>query len=817
MALWIGLAAISAPVSGQGETRPAAFTLPRQNLEAPFPYLHGGARSWPVWQGQPPPGAFVQLTATNKGELLARGFLRLEFAGLEVSLSEHGLLRVVSRSDAPAVRFQLEIAVRFPDGRSISQEIEVRPAPPGRPISYISDFSSEVIRLLDSNEVGADLQVPPKSIDQWFRRLQAHGVSRVIIWLSPFPFINEPANYAPADWARYERQTRAILKSDALDRILKQHAAAHWNWVRRCLALRLRSDFGRLLSDSAVRHGIGLTLSFRPFESAVSTYWEVPTFDCDGRFLWGFLPFASPAMNYHPERVGFAHFRSVLETMGKPQSGRLGSITLNAGNGPAFVRRFKTHRDNVRIVASHLPPFQEDSLVLQQDAAGEFVLVEYGRIADSTGAHDFVVENFELALNASGRPVISGLSVPDEYRFLTISNPLDTAEAVELNTRQPVTLRAAPGHRLGRANVYWALDDTPEHRRLTRQAGIPADGQWHHGREATRASWEALREAPAELPLRNRTVVIDRGAPWSVELLDLQQPEARARVLAEIRTVLAYPAFDEIFINTRSHTDLAGGLHYAYAPRSTATQPALVDAASDPAQIEQITVGPEHEWQGSCQSPSCSSPWRYSLNRAIAAGVRKLLDDLLEALPATRTRVVVLPREPAVEAIQKALETMKRPGGEVYGRDYYWSIVPVWNHHTALGEAMAMLDLTGLSAEPVFLGIHILPERGPLDEYLRDCLADMRGNRGSRFTGLRSIFYEAHRTLQDNDPASRQRREEIICQLLSHREDIGEVILYESAAWTYRLPLSDLDLCGHGFLDRCQEILGASRSLSPED
>ena len=30
---------------------------------------------------------------------------------------------------------------------------------------------------------------------------------------------------------------------------------------------------------------------------------------------------------------------------------------------------------------------------------------------------------------------------------------------------------------------------------------------------------------------------------------------------------------------------------------------------------------------------------------------------------------------------------------------------------------------------------------------------------------------------------------------------------YEAARWTYDLPLSDPDLCGHGFLDRRDEIL----------
>lgn len=43
----------------------------------------------------------------------------------------------------------------------------------------------------------------------------------------------------------------------------------------------------------------------------------------------------------------------------------------------------------------------------------------------------------------------------------------------------------------------------------------------------------------------------------------------------------------------------------------------------------------------------------------------------------------------------------------------------------------------------------------------------------------------------------------MICHLLSQRNDISEIILYESADWLYFFPLSDQDLCGHAFLDRC--------------
>ena len=46
----------------------------------------------------------------------------------------------------------------------------------------------------------------------------------------------------------------------------------------------------------------------------------------------------------------------------------------------------------------------------------------------------------------------------------------------------------------------------------------------------------------------------------------------------------------------------------------------------------------------------------------------------------------------------------------------------------------------------------------------------------------------------------------MICHLLAQQKEIGEVILYEAADWLYFLPLADTDLCGHGFLDRCEKV-----------
>ena len=108
-----------------------------------------------------------------------------------------------------------------------------------------------------------------------------------------------------------------------------------------------------------------------------------------------------------------------------------------------------------------------------------------------------------------------------------------------------------------------------------------------------------------------------------------------------------------------------------------------------------------------------------------------------------------------------------------------------------------MVDLRGLSVEPVFLGVRYAPAPGPLNAFVDRYVADLDANRGSSYRGPKSFFYEAQETLRAADKeAKRLRREEIICELLD-RPQINEILLYEAADWTYYLPLS-----GHNYLDR---------------
>ena len=297
--------------------------------------------------------------------------------------------------------------------------------------------------------------------------------------------------------------------------------------------------------------------------------------------------------------------------------------------------------------------------------------------------------------------------------------------------------------------------------------------------------------------------------------------------------MLAHSAFDEIFINTRSHCQLAAttaddlhgdggpgplesyrlkGIHYrhlgidrAFAPISLASNPSIVALASKTDSVEQITDWQDNEWNDPCQSRDSPYAFRYERNRAVASGVRKLLVDLEREFPGVRIRAVIPPSENVIRAVRKGLDSLTKPDGGVYGRIYYKNIRGSLNHIPAIGEGMSMIDLTGLSVEPVYLGIRFAPDEAPLDLYLRESFRDLAENRGSNFSGPRSFFYEAQETLRTKDgDVTRKKREDIIRKLLSHRNEINEVILYEAADWTYSLPLSDPDQCGHNYLDRLE-------------
>jgi hypothetical protein len=671
--LTLTLVVFSISVSALGAEDSAGVLSPR-NVESPFCYVAGSSRGWPIFCGELEPSDRLALTARQGERVLAEG-RELRFSGLHVAVSQAGILQIEAPADV-TLAFELDVLV-YRDGKLPDrQALTVRRAPPNRRLSYISDLVDDLIRIHWDNEAQRFLPVKKDGFDQYFRRLQAQGVTRLVVWQSPFPLITDTANYREEDWRRFELQAQAILDSQELGAGMRTTPRLkNYEWLRLLMKLRL----------------------------------------------------------------GFR-------------------------------------------------------------------------------------------VDESGRLVLEGIRLPRPYRYLLVTSASEVGGAVELPAELDVVLRSRAGNRLDRVNVYCSLSAADRAARLTRVAGIPADGSYHTGFQAIEKSVDFFRRTKASSwRLGEGSLVIDMGADWSVEMVDFNRSAAREYAVRQLRTILAHDAFDEIFINTRSHTQLAAstvdgvdgvrpmsqyrlhgknyfhyGIDRAYAPISLAEEPGLRLLADDTQAVERITTWQRGEWQGACQSPDSDYAWRYQRNLAVAQGVRELLEDLEREFPGVRIRAVVPQSENVIETVQAKLATMRKTDGSVYGSDYYRHVWGSLNYIPAIGEGMAMIDLSGLSVEPTFLGIRYLPDQGPLELFVDRYVDDLADNRGSRFQGPRSFIYEAQATLRAADrSAARKRREEIICYLLGREEDVGEVLLYEAADWTYNLPLSDPDVYRHSFLDEC--------------
>jgi hypothetical protein len=791
------------------------------NPKVPFPYLVGGTREWPILERALPKGAHFALTIRDGDTVLASG-TKLKFQGLRISVTSAGRLRVVAGKKCTAGTVHVALTLTVPGAADETQTLEVRPAPPDRPIAYYADFCDDLIRTFMDDATGRFSPLTRSGIDQYFRRVQAHGTRRLIVWLSPFPYIADRANYAPEDWERHEQQARAILDSSDLTAALNARKGQKtWEWMRYLLATRLNPDFGRWLGQSAADHGIALTMSYRPFEAAGTKYYEIPAFDQDGTYLWGFLPLASPTTNYRSAQVNWRHYREALRELGQADAAALTTIELPGVTDPG---RF-VNQPGLQVTLAPVAPVADDAFVLIRDAAGAFSLRPFAGIRQAAEGKLQRLDGVRVEATAGGLQ-LSGLQVPPACRYLILSWS-GPGEGPDLHALAPVILRAKAGNRLGRETTYWAQGGPTDPSRL---AGITADGEYRAEFQASEASQRAVAKGPERLTLAGRQLVIDLGAPTCVEMLDFNQPLARQNAVKEIATVLALPGFEGVFVNTRSHTDLALsmafgsrgqlpagqywgndwpmlnhlGLDKAYLPRSAGSLQLIRDLLGQPDGVERITTWQPGEWVGPCQTPQ-GPPWRYARNRGTADGVRLLLEDLQRAFPKRRIQVVLPVSETAVRRIGDALETLQQPDGKPYGRDFYNRLWAGNNHIPAIGEGMAMVDLHGLAVEPAFLGsggsLNGMP---PFELFVRECIADLADQRGSSFRGPRSYFFEAQTTLRANDTdAARRAREEMICHLLAQRQDIGEVILYEAADWLYFFPLADADLCGHGFVDRC--------------
>lgn len=829
----------------------AASRLNPQNLKAPFCYVTGGKRSWPVLSRDLNDSERLTLTL-KRGEAILGSGERVAFDGLTVSTSAEGRLQAEDASDGNAGEFTLIISLESTVGETTEQSLSLRPAPPARPISYVADLVDDFIHTFHDASAREFRKITKADFDQYFRRLQAHGVHRLICWHSPFPYFTKPQDHDPHDWQRYVGQSRAIIDSRQLDEAMRaQSGLPSWMWLRFVMQIRLDPQIGQWFTQSAVEHDISLTASFRPFEAALTKYYEVPTFEHDGRFQGSFLPLAMPIVSYQPEKVCFAHYREVLKQMGHDDLGRLTTIELSGVTNADELVDLYGPTGGFEIYGSPFAPIADDAFVLQRIGDDEsYALRKYDEIQQQAESHWLKLDGVRLDQDADGTVKLTIMSLPHDMRFVILKHQNDENAVVELDKVEPLVLRAAGGNRLHRETIYWTFDENTPEGLASRIVGIEATGEYRAVFQASVNSIQYLFDSPQRIPLSPaQNVVIDRGSLWNVEMIDFQRPAAREMAATQMKTLLALegvldpfafdnatpkPAYDEVFVNTRSHVDLAPsyadgedgirtlayyyknrryyrnhlGLDKAYAPISAVGDPRLLAAVETAEGAEKITAWQKDAWKNSCLSLDSPFIWRFARNLAVADGVTQLLRDFDREFEGIRIRAVVPPREAAIERMRTALEAMAVERGDgTYSSDYYHRLWCSNNHIPEIGEGMAMVDLSGTEIEPVFLGSGgYLPDVTPFEMFVDEQIDDLADNRGSSFTGPRSYFFEAQFTLRANDKeAARKHREQMICHLLSHNQAIREVLLYEATDWLHTLPLDDPEYCSHAFTERCSE------------
>ncbi|MCH2371417.1 MAG: hypothetical protein MK324_12915 [Pirellulales bacterium] len=780
-----------------------AAELWARNTETPFAYVPGSERSW-------------QLTdhPLNAGETIS--YTTEVPEGMEVSLSPSGKLSVRAANEIRR-KLELEIELRGIDGAHGRQTLRLLPAPPTRPISYLSDQVDDLIQIFRDPSTGRWRPITRDAFDQYFRRLQCHGVHRLIVWPSAFPTISKPENYGKENWARFEKQARAILENDELNQILYgEQSYAPYQWHGLLMRFRLNPEWGQMFAKSAADHGVALTVSYRPFEHALMKYYVIPVFDFDGKYLWDFLPGANPKVNFQPQDVGFAHYRTILEANGEADHTRLKSLTLKSiAESPALELTQK----HLRVFAAQVPPIAKDSFVLQRNRDGTFQLIRFSEVADLVESHLTELHHWSLRCNQDGSIRIENLKRPRDHRYLLIRPGMESGPELQLPVELPVSAESEAGSVIGRINAHWSFADTTAENATTRIAGITAEGSYRTDFQAIENSFVLVRRSGQPLKsLGDDQIVIDFGADWSPEMMDYNRAASRRLAVSELSTILASPAFDEIVINTRTHTQLAGssgdgelgvqtlahhrrrrknyfhlGIDRAYAPLAAGKISILraLIKKGDISSLEKFSTWTSGDWMGTCQREADGHIWRFARNQAIANGVQLLLMDLEEEFPETRIRVMIPPRDVVENDVKAGLSDLAHPQHGKYDANYYRYLCSGINHIPAIGEGMSMLNLSGLRVEPMFLGLRDLPDQGPVSIFVDAYQKDQSDNHGSKFRGAKSFFYEAQYTLRFPDKeAAKIRREEIIRGLLTE-PDISEVILYEAANWLYSLPVHD--------------------------
>ncbi len=802
------------------------------NTKSPYPYLIGQKRSWPVVISKRSASDRINLVVKFDGKTVAEGN-PCSYEGVEFRVTQDDKLVIETEKNSTPRLFFLDLVHLSKGAIKSKQTLRIQPAPPNRPISYMSDMIDDLLFIFYDSSARQFKPIIKEGLDHYFRRLQAQGVKRLIVWQSAFPFSAKPEDFEEPIRSDYVAVRQALMNNpEVIEAMAKEKSLPSWKWLNLIMKLVTTPEFGDRFSQSAIDHGISLTASFRPFESALQKYYTMPVFNEEGSFV-RYSHFCSYApFDNDKKKHGFAHYRMLLKEMGMEDEAKVSTIELqNVEERNQVLKKLKEGSLKINIKISQFPPLDPNSYVLIKLSNGKYDFIKYSHIQEKTLSEQITIPCTKFEPEKNNNIRLLNLDIPVEYRFIHIWVQSSIESPLVLSTDDPVRIAAKAGNSLGKFNNYWVIQNPAKDTAGTRVAPILQNGSFRSQFNTVRNSENHFIKHPETISLNENILVIDRGDAYTDEMINLQNTETRKIAIKQIQDILAYPAFDEILISTRSHTSLAGswgdrklgvrpnleyrrkkvkgyrqlGLDYGYGPASISRNQDLVQAIkNNPKTIRELTHHVSKDWESTCQAPTRPFHWRYMRNQAIAKGLKLFFEELRKEFPETRIRAILPPSAIVEKNVKKAISKMKKETDKStdqnYDPNYFRYLCSYLNYIPSIGEGMTMVDLNGLNIEPMILGYRGNPDKGPRQIYLKEFLEDLRIKHD--YKGPYSFFYEAQETLRT--PAKynpQEKREAIIKELLANPDDIKEVILYEAADWIQYLPLQDKIHGQHGYLD----------------
>ena len=217
------------------------FDLSSWNTMAPYAYLHESSRSWPVALPDHKTYDTINLQIIRDDKTQASGH-PVQYDGIRIELTPQNKLVIHSEKNSPRHEFDLKLTLLSKGKETFNQILHVQPAPPDRPITYLSDMIDELIGFFYDSKSYQFKPIVKEGLDQYFRRVQAQGIKRLIVWQSPFPFSAKPSDFSEPVRLEYLAIAKALTTHPRMNQSLSEEKAlTSWKWQRLKIQLNFNS------------------------------------------------------------------------------------------------------------------------------------------------------------------------------------------------------------------------------------------------------------------------------------------------------------------------------------------------------------------------------------------------------------------------------------------------------------------------------------------------------------------------------------------------------------------------------------------------